>query len=278
MIKSICDILESNEFLAGLLRRFLAIFALSFSSACSGPGIELLKHPVGTDQSVRALTSADTLVAKNQQTLKDEGLLRLYESDPSAAIQALGERHVSQPSEARRQALAEMRSDAAERLSEKLPEEAISRCFAAALLTNGHTGENHAQAGKSIDEQLNYHATIRLVRIFHDNPHLETRPVKVSGGNETYELKIARRKEFVRPSEFDLLLLADRLKFRGMSFEHVEQEGPVVADCGMWLLHVVFPMMSSAVLGLKMDRIRTPWHGGTMSNPARSPSLSPVSR
>ena len=162
---------------------------------------------------------------RSRQTLKQEGLLRSYTRHPQEAIRVLAQRYRTEPTEARRQALAEMSSDTGDRHTESDPAVALGYYLEAAFLTKDHLDPGSGRSDASEDLILHDYATVRMVRVLHANPSLVDQVIVLPGSSRRYELKLATGREFVSPKQFDQLVPASWLKFKGMDFESVTQQG-----------------------------------------------------
>ncbi|MEP4079697.1 esterase/lipase family protein [Haloferula sp.] len=203
----------------------IGLLGCLFLVACSGPSVEILDRPVEATKTSQALISSGALESVNRATLRDEGLLKLYNRDRQAAIEALAIRTKEKPSRARHLALAEMSSDFADELTEEQPLAAIGRYLDAASLTREGAVASVSQELETPERTIYAYSSARIVRLIRNQAHNRVRKVKAPGSLRVWTATLEGGKGKVDPRSYDLLVPTAWLKTDGIKWKSIVQDG-----------------------------------------------------
>lgn len=212
--------------------RFAAILALGLTlGSCAGPRVRV-EDPLEPGWKIDLQSRHHKLESPNQETLREENLIRTYNRDPSVAIATLLKRYRGQPSHSRRLALAEMVADTGDELAQAEPVRAIGHYLDAARLTDQSATSTSQGRYESLEHVVYKASTARVARLLHiHNPNLP-RPLHAEGAINSYKLTLAKGKGYLNPSQLDLLVPAQWLKFRRIDLKPVAQVGLGAAMVG----------------------------------------------
>lgn len=201
-------------------------------ASCAGPKAIVLDRPVEMTKTKRSLTNSFALEIGNRRTLRTDGLLDLYRSNPDEATRSLATLHQREPTEARRRALAEMCSDSGDRRSAEAPESALGYYLDAAHLTEQAALAAIGREGESFDRLLYNYSSARVARILRARPATGPPTLTPPGVLRDWKLDLSRERAATDPRDFDVLTQVSWLKTKGIKWEEVRQDGFGVAMVG----------------------------------------------
>lgn len=205
--------------------------AILFLASCSGPKLTMLDRPLTSTKTTRTLTNSTALTSENRATMKSEDLLSDYRRQPEAAIQSLAVLYNQNPTEARRQALAELCSDQGDRLTANAYPQAIGYYLDAASLTE-ERALNAPTESESVDRTLYNYCVARIARLLRQQASTGSAEIVAPGPLTSHRFRLGSGAALVDPRQFDALVPASWLKPAGIKWVPIKQEGFGVAMVG----------------------------------------------
>ncbi|NCF91452.1 MAG: hypothetical protein GWQ05_10905 [Verrucomicrobiaceae bacterium] len=203
-----------------------ALLAICFQGvSCSSPGVQRLSRPITDSALLRALMDPTELAEETATTLREERLLKVYRRDPFEAQRTLAQRYEAQPTEPRRQALAEISSGHGDRLAETDQNEAIGHYLDAAALTHTAALEDATAVEATPDSALYDYAVSRVTMLAYESQIDLSQAFRTSGNLNSYVVRLAQGDHLVSPRQFNDMAPADFLEFKGIELKRVIQEG-----------------------------------------------------